>query len=400
VRDEKLITQYCHRLVTAIEETRKQPLHSSVREAFLQVPRHLFVDVYYQGNEQIAPPVAHDEERWHHWLAQVYRDVVLVTKKDERGMLTSSSSQPSVMAGMLEVLDLHTGQTVLEIGTGTGYNAALLAKLVENPNLVTTVDIDPALVETACTHIEQGVGPGMTVQAWNGIDGYAPHALYDRIITAGSFFPVPWAWIEQLKPGGKLVMDLHGQMGGGLMLIIKQPDGQAIGHFLNEWRHISFMRLRSMHGEDIHLRLEEDERFPLLEHVYLSPDDPAYRCASHFAFFKQFIGQENALNIWLQSIFPGLSIMWKRLASEALSVVLTDHATRTAIIIHPQENGLEIVVRGKRCLWSDLLYAYQDWLACGMPGLEAYTLRIDWRGQQVMHVNGQKGNARTFLLHR
>ena len=333
MNNEQRTTQYCHRLVTAIEETRKHPLPLPLQEAFLQVPRHLFIDAYYQGNEQIAPLVPHDEESWHHWLAQVYRDTILVTKKDERGMLISSSSQPSVMAGMLEALDLHTGQTVLEIGTGTGYNAALLAKLVGNPNLVTTVDIDPALVETACTHIEQGVGHGMTVQAWNGIDGYTPHAPYDRIVATGSFFPVPWSWIEQLKPGGKLVMDLHGQMGGGLILIIKQPDGQAIGHFLSEWRHIGFMRLRSMHGEDIHLRLAEYEHFPLLEHVYLSPDDQAYGCASHFATFEQFRRQEMALNTWLQWIFPGLSIIWKRLTSEALSVVLADHVSQTAISI-------------------------------------------------------------------
>ena len=131
VRDEKLTTLYNHRLVTAIEETRKQLLHPSVQEAFLQVPRHLFVDAYYQGNEYVSTPVAHDEESWHHWLAQVYRDKPLVTQRDEREMpRTTSSSQPSVMAGMLEVLDLHTGQTVLEIGTGTGYNAALVAKLL------------------------------------------------------------------------------------------------------------------------------------------------------------------------------------------------------------------------------------------------------------------------------
>jgi hypothetical protein len=85
------------------------------------VPRHLFVDAYYEGNEQIGAPIKQDEEHWHHWLAQIYRDEALVTQRDERGMPTSSSSQPSVMAGMLEALDIQPGQTILEIGTGTGY---------------------------------------------------------------------------------------------------------------------------------------------------------------------------------------------------------------------------------------------------------------------------------------
>lgn len=398
MRDEKLTTLYRHRLVTAIEETRKQPLHPSVREAFLHVPRHLFIDAYYQGNEHVSAPLTHDEESWHYWFAQIYHDEPLVTQRDERGMPTSSSSQPSVMAGMLEALDLQIGQTVLEIGTGTGYNAALVAKLVGDPHLVTTVDIDPTLIDIAHVHIEQAVGSGMTVQIWNGLDGYAPHARYDRIIATGSFFPVPWSWIEQLKPSGKLVMDLHGQMGGGLILIIKQSDGQAVGHFLSEWRHISFMRLRSTFEEDLRRRLKGYQNFPLQEQVHLSQDDPAYRCASHFATFEQFRGPDNALNTWLQWIFPTVNITWKGMISGTLSAVLIDHKTRTAALIEPRENGLEIIVRGEYHLWSDLLHAYQDWLACGKPGLEASTLRIDQSNRQAMSIDECQGSTHTFLL--
>ena len=56
---------------------------------------------------------------------------------------------------------------------------------------MTTVDIDPILVDIARVRIEQAVGHGMTVQAWNGLDGYVPHAPYHRIIATGSFFPFP-----------------------------------------------------------------------------------------------------------------------------------------------------------------------------------------------------------------
>ncbi|MBV9711477.1 MAG: methyltransferase domain-containing protein [Ktedonobacteraceae bacterium] len=395
--NEDLIPHYCHRLVMAIEETRKHSLRPSVREAFLHVPRHLFVDAYYEGKEQVMAPLSQNEEHWYHWLAQIYRDEPLVTQRDERGMPTSSSSQPSVMAGMLEALNLHAGQAVLEIGTGTGYNAALLAKLVEDPHLVTTVDIDPTLINVARSHIEQAVGSGMTIRAWNGVDGYAPLAPYDGIIATGSFFPVPRAWIEQLRPGGRLVMDLHGQMGGGLIVIIKQPDGQAVGHFLTEWRHISFMRLRSTLEENVHLHLKGYQHFPLQEQVHISPDDSAYCCASHFATFEQFRGHENAFNTWLQWIFPTLSITWKGLVSEMLSAVLTDHASQTVMRLEPQEDGLAVVVRGERQLWSEIFHAYQDWLECGRPELEAYTLCVDPQGQQGIQMDHQ-GNTRFFPL--
>ncbi len=189
----------------------------------------------------------------------------------------------------------------------------------------------------------------------------------------------------------------NGQMGGGLIVISKQPDGQAVGHFLNEWRHISFMRLRSTAEENVHLHVKGYQRFPFQEQVHITPDDPGYACASHFATFEQFRGQENAFNIWLQWIFPQLSITWKGLVSETLSAVLTDHASRTVTIIEPQENELEIVVRGERHLWSDIFHAYQDWLAGGKPTLEAYRLCIDSQGQQGIQMEHQ-GIFRCFPL--
>jgi protein-L-isoaspartate(D-aspartate) O-methyltransferase len=145
----------------------------------------------------------------------------LATQIDRRGLPTSSSSQPSVMAVMLEQLDVRSGMRVLEIGTGTGYNAALLAVLVGDPRLVTTVDLDPVLVDLARSCLVHAVERGMTICAYNGLDGYLPHAPYDRIIATGSFLPFPWPWIEQLSLDGRLVMDLRGRIGGGLITITK-----------------------------------------------------------------------------------------------------------------------------------------------------------------------------------
>ena len=77
---------------------------------------------------------------------EVYRDQAIVTKRVD-GVSVSSSSQPAIMAVMLEQLAVQPGQRVLEIGAGTGYNAALLAHLVGPTGQVITVDIDAGIVE-------------------------------------------------------------------------------------------------------------------------------------------------------------------------------------------------------------------------------------------------------------
>ncbi|EFF91078.1 O-methyltransferase, partial [Streptomyces sp. e14] len=123
------------------------------REAFAAVPRHLFVPYYYVavagGYErrwgESPDPVARER-----WLRGAYQDAPLATRLRD-GELVSSSSQPSLMARMLAELRVTDGDRVLEIGAGTGYNAALLARRLGDDDLVTSVDLEPEITETART---------------------------------------------------------------------------------------------------------------------------------------------------------------------------------------------------------------------------------------------------------
>lgn len=112
----------------------------AVADAFLAVPR-----------ERFLPHVAIEKG-----LAAVYRNDAIVTRRDERGTPLSSSSQPSIMAAMLEALALEPGHRVLEVGTGTGYNAALLAELVGPAGRVTSVELDPDLATRAAAALAEG----------------------------------------------------------------------------------------------------------------------------------------------------------------------------------------------------------------------------------------------------
>ncbi len=138
----------------------------------------------------------------------VYRNAPLPVKVDARGRWLSSSSQPSMMALMLEQLELTPGQRVLEIGAGTGYNAALLRHLVGSAGRVTTVEIDSALARKARSALRAS-GYAVRVVHGDGRVGFPPGAPYDRIIVTASAKEIPNAWLAQLRSGGRLVLPLQ-----------------------------------------------------------------------------------------------------------------------------------------------------------------------------------------------
>ncbi len=164
----------------------------AIRRAFVVVPRECF----------LSDVVKRDG------LRRVYRDEAIVTRFDARGVPASSSSQPSLMASMLERLQLRPGHRVLEIGTGTGYNAALLARIVGAGGRVTSVELDPATARDARRALAQ-VGAAARVVRADGRSGWPRGAPYDRIVVTAAAANVQRAWYDQLRDGGLLELPLE-----------------------------------------------------------------------------------------------------------------------------------------------------------------------------------------------
>ena len=165
----------------------------SVRRVFRTVPRELFV-----------PEIAARDG-----LAAIHRpEVALATATDSRGTPISSSSAPVIMAFMLEDLDVHSGQRVLEIGAGTGYNAALLKGLVGPRGRVISLDIETSFVRRAKRALAAG-GYSCRVVVGDGREGWASGAPYDRIIVTAASDHVPRAWRDQLVDGGLVQLPLR-----------------------------------------------------------------------------------------------------------------------------------------------------------------------------------------------
>ncbi|MFF3437608.1 methyltransferase, FxLD system [Streptosporangium sp. NPDC002721] len=161
----------------------------AVEAAFRRTPRHLFL-----------PGVP---------LDQAYADNPVYTKTTEDGTQISAASQPWIVAGMLEQLAPNPGERILEAGAGTGYNAAIMAAIVGESGHIVTIDIDEDLVDGAREHLAAAGADNVEVILGDGALGHPQRAPYDRIIATVGAFETPTAWLEQLAPGGRLLVPLR-----------------------------------------------------------------------------------------------------------------------------------------------------------------------------------------------
>ncbi|GGP56723.1 methyltransferase domain-containing protein [Saccharothrix coeruleofusca] len=211
--------------------------------AFREVPRDVFLPGFFvqrhDGTWSAMTPDSPD------WLTAVYRNQVCVTQLDgddsawERarrggavGVPTSSSSMPTIMAIMLEALELDEGHRVLEIGAGTGYNAALLCHFLGQER-VTTVDVDPGVLARAARHLAlAGYRPACVLG--DGERGCPERAPYDRVLGTCAVSRVPTAWLAQTRPGGLVVTTLNRALGAGLVRVESDGAGGGVGRVLRE----------------------------------------------------------------------------------------------------------------------------------------------------------------------
>jgi protein-L-isoaspartate(D-aspartate) O-methyltransferase len=168
----------------------------AVLRAVGQVPRHLFVpeSVRHRAYDDAALPIGSSQ----------------------------TISQPWVQARYLELLKLQGRERVLEIGTGSGYQTALLALLTD---AVFSVERIPGLAQQARTALERTGIRNVTVLVGDGTLGWRPFAPYDAILVAAASPEVPGPLVEQLAPGGRMVIPLGDRANQTLTLVQREGDG-------------------------------------------------------------------------------------------------------------------------------------------------------------------------------
>ena len=218
-------------------------------EAFRATPRHRFLDrVWHYQRQQGGWREVRTHAPGRHELRLLYADRALTTRLSEPGpdrepVPISSSSQPSLMAEMLEDLRLSPGLRTLEIGAGTGYNAALLARVVGR---VLSLEVDRRVLAEASQHLQAFPDRQVDLRHGDGRLGCPEEAPFDRILVTAAAADLEPAWLEHLAEDGLLLVPLD--LAPGLAYLVRGAcrDGIFEGRLI---RPAYFMPLRGEEDE-------------------------------------------------------------------------------------------------------------------------------------------------------
>lgn len=324
---------------------------------FNDVPRGAFIpDRMWYRDENWNPVPVDRAEAPEEWAAAVYFDGPIITQWDDGKAVwpeigdipTCSASQPSLVAAMLAALEVQPGDAVLEIGTGTGLNAAYLARLAGDDGRVSTVEIDEAVLTLARASLGRMGFSDVTTLLGDGACGDPECAPFDRVISTMGVYAgrVPYAWVEQTRPGGVIVAPVRADLASGpLVRFTVAEDGTASGQI--EPMSAGFMVSRLQRGTSTD---DGDPRWhteaEVLTHTDIDPTDVFRNPAARFAVAMAVPNCRYGGEWWLRDPLTG---SW--------ATVDGDGKVRQA---------------GPRRLWTEVTAAWSWWKDRGCPPLDGW----------------------------
>jgi protein-L-isoaspartate(D-aspartate) O-methyltransferase len=376
-------TMTTERLVAVLDAAGALP--AAWREAFLAVPRHAFLPARFwvDDGESAPQPINRDTDPGR-WMEAAYTDVTIVTQFDDGATVwptvgthpSSSASDPSMVAAMLDCLDVRPGQQVLEIGTGTGYSAALLAHQL-GASQVTTVEIDPSIAARAKRALDAVACP-VTAIIGDGAAGWPPGAPYDRVIATVAAYlgAVPYEWVRQVTPGGVIVVPMRTDfMGcGPLVRFTVDGDGIANGRPICP---VGFMPLRQQRTPYADLSAIDFDSGDVVETI----TDPWLVAST--------IDVRWAISTRIKPCRWGHRPPTADRAAHRLW--FADNTTGSWAVAQYDGRGgpYQISQHGPRSLWSEIEAAYRWWVDCDNPPLNQWQVTIS-SDRQSATLSGER----------
>lgn len=372
-----VVSALCTGLLGSVNESLGAPMAPAWEAAFRGVPRHVFLPGTVWLGDELAE--CSREAAPAEWLGHAYADTAVVTQVNDGDTVapgerwaSCSASAPSIVFRMLDLLDVRAGHRVLEIGTGTGWNAALLAHRL-GPGRVTTIEVDPALAADAVGRLED-MGLDVRAVQGDGVRGHEDAEPYDRIIATCSVRTVPPAWIAQTRPGGVVLVPWDSPwFCYGLLRLTVDGYGGASGFFSP---HSAFMLLRGQRTDlRIYRDVVDDDHVPVESTTRLSPGAVAGEdWSAQFAIGLQL---PHVWRTWHDD--PDVEGVASRLwlaGTDATSWAAVDLDGRTG-------DHFTVWEHGPRRLWEAVEAAYGWWREAGRPGPERFGMTVAPDGAHV-----------------
>ncbi|MCX4664503.1 protein-L-isoaspartate(D-aspartate) O-methyltransferase [Streptomyces uncialis] len=312
------------------------------------------------------------------WYAAAATNVPITTQWDDGrhtgtapGRIpTSSSSMPSVVMEMLAALDVRDGHRVLEIGTGTGWNAALLTHRLGGDRVV-TVEVDATVAASARAALDRA-GRHPTVLTGDGLLGHPGQGPYDRTVITAGLRQVPYALVEQTVPGGLIVMPWGSSLttADRLVRLVVAEDGRtACGHLTTP---VEFMKARSQ-------RVQVDQG------AYLPDGFPGGATASSTGLTSAEAGFEEPWSHPFMTVAGLLvpdCVLLRDRRGDTVSVWLyglTDRSWAAALLTDGVPRST-VHQSGPRHLWDELTGAHRWWTGHGSPSAERFGITVTPEG--------------------
>lgn len=357
-----------------------QALSSDWAPVFAAVDRALFLPELmwpFDVEQQTSVPVNRSADA-DGWYKAADMNVPIVTQWDDGQhtgtspgkVSTSSSSAPSVVYGLLKDMDIDEGQTALDVGTGPGETAGLLAHRLGAAN-VTTVEVDAAVSRAARERLQSvGMRPEMVVG--DGFAGYKANAPYHRILATCGLREVSGAWLEQVRRGGLIVVPwgTHYSNADAVVRLVVR-DGVASGRFTES---VEFMKLRA-------------QRLPFAGHSTYVPGglDGADRSTTAVTEGEFVTGRFSALPFALGLRVRGCTqaVAEKRDGARPVWFYGLDDRSWACVMFRDGEAEAAVWQSGPRRLWDEVEASYRWWEAQGRPGHDRFGLTVTPEGQRV-----------------
>ncbi len=352
-----------------IKEVQKKGFlkNSEYERAFLSIPRHIFIPSLYDIEKQEWKRFEVDYSKpQEEILKKIYVDSPLVINVENETVL-STSSQPTVMAMMIEEAKLKNGDKVFEVGTGSGYNAGVISHIVGQNGKVITTELEKKVYEKAKANLKRSGIKNIEIYCMDGGLGYPKEAPFDKIIITTSSSDITEEWIRQLNIGGILVLPLVTR-GIEAIVSLKKEDNKFLKGEIKYY--VRFLTMRGLSSSIMHYGLTSKRMKPL------------YRILKNYA-------KEDA-EIW--KLFENLKR--KKVMDFFFFLALNDEEANAFISDEEEafewgyglwgeknERGIIFVFRKKAYSWGDtrlkdrFIKHFRKWQSTGTPTLQDFGIK-------------------------